>query len=245
MADKKKENTDYRKAANSFSIVMVLFLSASFIFETIDSDSITDYSFSVVLMVAALAIVIGLIKTTIHHHKLAFNVPISIFAFYTFLLFFNNWAISHYFLVCFALCVLSCIYFNFARSVVFVIVQNVAIGLLILRDNPVSGIGVSLMATLINWAICLLGQITMLLITRSATVVLNKALEQQHSFSNLLATTENYIAMVDQRNKVVYASKTLSKMGDIEDPVLVQGFRDGPLSIFSPEKPLNCTRGKC
>ena len=241
MADKKKENTDYRKAANSFSIVMVLFLSASFIFETIDSDSITDYSFSVVLMVAALAIVIGLIKTTIHHHKLAFNVPISIFAFYTFLLFFNNWAISHYFLVCFALCVLSCIYFNFARSVVFVIVQNVAIGLLILRDNPVSGIGVSLMATLINWAICLLGQITMLLITRSATVVLNKALEQQHSFSNLLATTENYIAMVDQRNKVVYASKTLSKMGDIEDPVLVQGR---PLIDLFPGKTLKLYAGK-
>jgi len=243
MADKKKENTDtgYRKVANVFSVLMVIFLSASFIFETMISGTVSDYSFDAVIMVAALAIVFAIIKTTIHHYKLALSVPMTIFVFYTILMIINRWSISHYFLVCFTLCVISCIYSNFARSLVFVIAQNILIGILILRGNPVSGEGVHILVTLSDWAFCLLGEVSLLLITRSATTVLNKAIEQQHSFNELLATTENYVAMIDERNKVVYASKTLSKMGNVEDPQLVGGR---PLIDLFPGRTLKLYAGK-
>jgi len=241
MANKTKEYTGYRKTANTFSIVMVLFLSISFLVETMIVGTVSDYSFSILIMIAAMATVFAMIKTTLHHNKLAFNVPTAIFVFYTFLMVFNKWSISHYFLVCFTLTAISCIYSNFVRSVVFVIVQNIVVGILILRGNPVSGEGVSILATLANWAISLLGQITLLLITRSATVLLSKAMEQQHSFSDLLATTENYVAMVDERNKVVYASKTLAQMGNVDDQSLVQGR---PLIDLFPGKGLKLYAGK-
>jgi len=243
MADKnkKKENTGHQKVANFFSIIVLLFLSGSFIIETMFAGTIDDYSFSAVVMVVALAILIAILRTAVNYNKLAFNVPVAILLFYTLLMVINRWNISHYFLVCFVLCVISCTYSSFARSVVYVVVQNIFIGILILRGNPVSGAGMPLLATLVNWAICILGQITLLLITRSATVVLERALEQQDSFSNLLATTENYVAMIDQRNKVVYASKTLSKMGNVEDQSLVQGW---PLIDLFPGRSLKLYAGK-
>jgi PAS domain-containing protein len=241
MADKKKENTGYQKVANAFSILMLLFLSASFVIESMVSDTMPDNSFNILVMVISFAILFAIIRTTIYQYKLAFNVPIAILIFYTFLMVINKWSVSHYFLVCFTLCVISCIYSSFIRSVVFVIVQNIVVGVLILRGNPVSGEGVSLLTTMVNWVICLLGQISLLLITRSATVILNKAIEQQHSFSDLLATTENYVAMIDERNKIVYASKTLSKLGDVEDPALIQGR---PLIDLFPGRGLKLYAGK-
>jgi two-component system chemotaxis sensor kinase CheA len=81
----------------------------------------------------------------------------------------------------------------------------------------------------------------MLVVTRSATILLNRALEQQDSFRSLLATTENYIAMVDESNKVIYASKTLSQLGDVDEPSLVQGR---PLMDLFPGKSLKLYAGK-
>jgi len=241
MADKKKENTSYRKVANVFSILISVFLSAFFIIETRIDGTISEYGFTGLVIAASLAIIFGMLRTSINHYKLAFNVPVAILIFYTILMVISRWNNSHYFLVCFTLCVISCLYSNFVRSVVFVILQNLFIGYLLLRGTPVSGNGIPLLTALINWVICALGEATLLLITRSATVVLNKAIEQQHSFADLLATTENYVAMIDERNKVVYASKTLALMGSIEDSALVQGR---PLIDLFPGRSLKLYAGK-
>jgi two-component system chemotaxis sensor kinase CheA len=78
-------------------------------------------------------------------------------------------------------------------------------------------------------------------LTRSATIVLAKAVENKNSFRDLLDTTENYVAMIDSKNEVVYASKTLSRLGNIEEPELVQGR---PLIDLFPGKSLKIQAGK-
>jgi len=81
----------------------------------------------------------------------------------------------------------------------------------------------------------------MLIITRSATITLTKAIEHQTSFNNLLLTTENYVAMVDENNKVVYASKTLSSLAGVDEPASVQGW---PLIDLFPGKKLKVFAGQ-
>jgi two-component system chemotaxis sensor kinase CheA len=79
------------------------------------------------------------------------------------------------------------------------------------------------------------------MLTRSATTVLDKALVQQTSFMNLLASTENYVAIVDENNIVLYASKTLSQLGMAEEPTFVQGR---PFIDLFPGRTLKLYAGK-
>ncbi|MDR3019577.1 MAG: hypothetical protein LBU66_01575, partial [Treponema sp.] len=223
MAKKKIENTKHRKIANASSIMIMLFMTASFAFETFMKNIQVNYGVAGLIALATFLILISIIRNTINHYKLAFNVPIVILVFYTFLMLLSGWNVSHYFIMCIALAAISCIYSSFNRTTTFIVAQNIVIGFLVIRGFPVGGPGMSFSVILINWAVFLFSSIIMLAVKRAATVVLNRAVEHQNSFRNLLETTENYVAMVDDRNEIVYASKTLSQLGNVEDPTLVQG----------------------
>jgi len=153
----------------------------------------------------------------------------------------GGWRSSQYFLVCFAICGISCLYSNFNRTIGYIIAQNIVIVALVLTGNPVAGRGISIIMIAIYWAVCLFGSIILLILTRSATIVLDKALKQQNSFMNLMSNTENYVAIVDQENKIVYASKTLSQLGMVEEQTLVQGR---PLIDLFPGRSLKLYAGK-
>ena len=241
MAKKKNENVKSRKIANIASVLMIIFMSAAFIIEIRMANIEINYPIAGLFIILALTIVISIITNTINHYKLAFNVPIVLILFYTSLMVLSNWYSSRYLLVCLFLCAISCIYSSFNRTAIFVLFQNVLIGFLILRGTPISGQGASLFSVLINWAITLFGSLIMLLLTRYATVILNRALQQQNSFMDLLTTTENFVAMIDERNQVVYASKTLSQLSSTEDPSLVQGR---PLIDLFPGKSLKLYAAK-
>jgi len=241
MKKNEKKNTKYQKAANISSIVMVFFLSAVFILEAWLTGM--EYSKGLVgfLIVLALVIVITRIKGTHDYSLLAFTVPFILLLFYTALMKISGWSFSQYFLICFAICGISCIYTNFSRTIAYIITQNIFVLLLVLTGNPVAGQGVTPEMVLFNWAVCLFGSLLLLMLTRSATVVLDKALEQQNAFMNLLSSTENYVAIVNERNKVIYASKTLSQLGMVEEPTLVQGR---PLIDLFPGRSLKLYAGK-
>jgi two-component system chemotaxis sensor kinase CheA len=239
--NKKKENAKTRNIANFSSISMVIFLSAAFILETYLTNVKVSYSVSVVVMAAALFIIIAIIRSSINHYKMAFNVPFVLLLFYTALMLLSKWNATHYLFICLALCAISCMYANLNRTIAFIIAENIMIGLLLFRGYPIDGPGTPIFVVLINWAVYLFGSIIMLLINRLATIVLNKALEHQTAFMNLLDTTENYAAIIDERNQIVYASKTLSLLGSVEDPILVQGR---PLIDVFPGKSLKVFAGK-
>jgi len=243
MAEKKNktEKTKYLKIANFFSVAMVVFLSVAFITESMLGETAVDNSFAALIMLLAFIIVISIIKTARNYYKLAFNVPFVLLLFYTLLMMASKWSSPHYFLVALSLSAISCIYSSYNRTIAFIITQNILIGLLILRGSPVGGPGASFEVVIVNWVICLLGGLIMLLLTRSATVALSRAVEHQLSFGNLLATTENYFAMIDDQNKVVYASKTLALLGDVEDQTLVQGR---PIIDLFPGRSLKIYAGK-
>jgi len=241
MAKKKNENLRALRIANFSSITMVFLLSAAFIFETMLSRIQVSYSFSVFIMLITLLIVISIISNSINPAKLALNVPLVIMLFYMILMSICRWNSSYFLLVCTLLCAISCIYSSFYRTVAFIVVQHLIIAWLFLTNVPVAGQGTPALVAVIIWVICLFSSLIMLFITRLATIALNKALENQNSFNDLLATTENYIAMINRRNEIIYASKTLSTMGNVDDLELVQGR---PFIDLFPGKSLKIFAGK-
>jgi len=241
MAVQKKGNLKSIKIGNIASLVMVLFLSASFIVETMISDITANINYAYLYLAITLIILILFFRTAQNNFKLAFNVPFVILIFYTALMFLCGWKIGHYLLICLAICAISCIYSHFNKTLTFVLFQNAFIGVLLLSGVNIGGQETPLLIVIINWAISLFASIILLILTRVATTVLNKALEHQQSFMDLLHSTENYVAMIDERNEIVYASKTLANLGSVDDPVMVQGR---PILDMFPGRSLKRYAGK-
>jgi two-component system chemotaxis sensor kinase CheA len=240
--EKKKNRSRSRGVANVSSVLMVVFLSVSFVMETLLTSTPVNYSVAGLVMIMTLMIVIAIIRNSINHYKMAFNVPFVLLLFYTALMLLSKWYTNHYLLIGFSLCAISCVYSHLSRTIAFVIAENLLIGFLVLKGYPIGGQGVPLFPTVaVNWVICVFGSIIMIFLTRKATVVLNRAIEHQNSFKNLLDTMENYVAMINERNQIVYASKTLSQLGSVEDPVFAQGR---PLIDIFPGKSLKILAGK-
>jgi two-component system chemotaxis sensor kinase CheA len=241
MRNEKDKNIKYQTAANISSIAMVVFLSAAFMLEAWQTGSEYNMVMAGFCMLLTLVIVTLAIKDFHDFSLLAFSIPFVLFLFYTALMMIGGWSFSQYFIVCFAICGISCIYSSFNRTIGYIAAQNIVVLLLVLTGNPVAGKGVPLVVILVNWAVCLFGSLILLMLTRSATIVLDKALEQQNSFMKLLSSTENYVAIVDERNRIIYASKTLSQLGKVEEPTLVQGR---PLIDLFPGRSLKLYAGK-
>jgi two-component system chemotaxis sensor kinase CheA len=220
---------------------MAVFLCAIFIFEEWLTRANHNKILYISSMLLTLVILVTSIKSTRNYSSLAFFIPFVLFLFYTVLMMIGDWSFSQYFIICFAICGISCLYSNFNSTTAFIVVQNIIILLLVLMGNPVAGRGVRLVIILINWVVFLFADIILLTLTRSATIVLDKALMQQNSFMNLLASTENYVAIVDEHNKVLYASKTLSQLGMVEEQTLAQGR---PLIDLFPGRSLKVYAGK-
>jgi len=233
-------NSGYYKVANISSILAVLFLSATFAFETIVFKGIPLNRIMICLAVA-LAIIIFVIVTTKDKASLALLIPGVLFIFYTVLMIMDGWRASSYLLICLCFCGISCLYSNFLRTILYVILQNIVIGVLIIRGVPVIGQNIPLPTVLITWLFTLFGLLILLLLTRSATVVLNSVIDEVNSFRNLLSTTENYVAMLDNLNHVIHVSKPLSQLTKIEDPELTKGR---PLIDLFPGRELKLLAGK-
>lgn len=224
MAYKKSENIKLQKVANVSSVLAILFTGAALFFETwLSGATVNILIFSAVLAVALGIVIFLIIKSAEIYHKLAFIVPFILLLFYTASILVFKWNSSHYFFACLFLCTVSCLYSDFNKSLSFIIIQNISIGVLLFLDVPVFGYDVDLFSAINNWVIFLFCSLIILMITRYATVILNRAIEHRNSFWNFLDTTENYIAILDQNNEIIYASKNMTVLGNIEESTLIHG----------------------
>jgi len=223
MAENKSIQLRSRKVANGLSILMFIILCAVFFVESMVFNLEVNYVYAALFIVFAIIIIVIVLRQTDNWHNLAFNMPFVLLLFLTALILFFNWHTEQFFILCLAICVVSCIFSSFFRSLLFIIAQNILVGILFFVNVPIGGEGTPLFIILLNWGICLFASIIMLIITRTVTVHLEKALTNQQSFIDLLDTTENYVAMINERNEVVFASRTLTQLAKTEEPSVVQG----------------------
>jgi len=215
------KNTGHFKIANISAVTLTVFLGVNSIIEAVQKESLSESIMSFG-MVVALILLIPVFRSTKNFSKLAFFIPFIVFLFNIVAMIWGGQG-AYFFIVCLCTCGISCLYANFPLTLFYVVVQAIGVITLCFLNLPIAGDGAPLGIVLINLTVYLFSCLVLLILTRSATVTLTRALDDGNSFRTFLATTANYLAMVDKSNKVIYVSKPLSDLAGIGDPDLTTG----------------------
>ncbi|MDR0706740.1 MAG: hypothetical protein LBF60_02505 [Treponema sp.] len=192
-----------------------------------------------VITLTGLVVLVVVCRTISNYEKLAFWTPGIFFAFLSVLQSIQSrggaWD-EYYLPLCIACCILSCLYDNYTQTLLFVIVQNLTLGVMALSNVPFMGPNSDKILHLLNpelyggISITTLGWMSsvvadfMLMVAFGVLYRRTKAaLERRDSFKTLMDTTPNYIAMVDDLNRVMNISSNLAKLANIENPEWVIG----------------------
>ncbi|MCL2269893.1 MAG: ATP-binding protein [Treponema sp.] len=227
MIANESKNTGYYKAANICAVIIIIFLGiGSFVdsvfYEKGMQEAGTSEGIIGLGMGIALVLLIPVFRSTTNFSSLAFFTPFIIFAYNALIMILSGWS-PYFLIVCLYACGISCLYSNYPLTLAYTTLQIIAVVVLYAMGYPIAGTEVSLSVLLVSAVVFIFSSVIILLLARSATVSLGKALDDGNSFRTFLATTANYLAMVDGSNQVVYVSKPLSDLAGIEDTELAGG----------------------
>jgi len=162
-------------------------------------------------------------KATNDFSSLAFFIPLVLFVLNSVLLGINETHAYFYLLVCIFICGISSLYSNFVQTLFYTLLQTAAIALLYVLGFQIVGAEIPPAGFVGIVFIFLFCCFFMLVITKTATVDLRKVSNESGSFRTYLSTTQNYLAMLDGSNKIVYVSKPMSDFASVENPDLTKG----------------------
>jgi len=210
--------------ANIAAIVMIVFLSSISVLSIIGGQEVSlANSMILITLPVALLLLAFVFRATSDFSKLAFFVPIILFALNSMILITNAQHIYFFLLICFFICGISCLYTNFPQVLSYVLLQSIIIGIFHYFGLPIMGHNIPPIgqtAVLLIFLFCCLFLITL---TKTVTVDLRKISAEANSFRTYLSTTKNYLAMLDNSNRIVYVSKPMSDLARIENPELTKG----------------------
>jgi len=215
-------DTGHYRTANISSVAMIVFLGFNAIFEAMQRESGILEGMTIFSMVVALLLLIPIFRSTREYSKLAFFTPFVLFAFNIIVMMWGGLS-TYFLLICLCACGISCLYANFPLTLVYTAVQALIVGGLLALGYPIAGPNAPLDIILVSLSVFLFSCFVMLQLAQSATVKLRQALDDANSFRTFLATTANFLAMVNHSNKVIYVSKPLSDLAGIADPELAGG----------------------
>jgi len=221
--EKAKARTEARHAiANAAALVMTALLGLLSVLGAMEGHGVTVAG-SLLFTVILLALLVFAFQSVSDYSKLAFYTPFIVFTLNSMVLATNPQHAYFYLLACIFIFAVSCLHTNFPQTLAYAALQTASVLLLFLLGFPVAGPytgGIELAAAfLIFFSTCFF----LLAVTKSTTAKLNKATEEASSFRTYLATTKDYLAMLDGSNRIVYVSKPLSDLARIGDPELTKG----------------------
>jgi len=215
-------NTGHYRTANISAVAVVIFLGCNAIFEAAQYQSGAIEGAMAFSMALALLLLVPIFRSTKDYSKLAFFTPFILLLFNVSILIWSGLS-TYFLLICLCTCGISCLYANFPLTLTYTILQAIGVGTLFALGYPVAGPNAPLDIEVVSLAVFAFSCFVMLKLALSATVKLNRALDDGNSFRTFLATTANYLAMVNHSNQVIYVSKPLSDLAGVEDPELAGG----------------------
>ncbi|MDR3335919.1 MAG: hypothetical protein LBT16_01830, partial [Treponema sp.] len=212
----------YFQAAN----LLAVFSMVSFILVRLPEYVSRElYARAAVLLIAVLGAVVIMVLLMLRVRKtttLAFSIPMIIFICYTAGTLYLRGSF-YYLLVYLVICGIGAAYCDYKKLGRFVLISTAAILVIILLGLPLLGDGVSLNDSLVNWIIAVYVCIFFLMLSRFSTDKSSRSAKALDSFSTLMATTPNLIALVDEMNRVTYISRPLAVLAHIEDYEMAEG----------------------
>ncbi|MCL2601036.1 MAG: hypothetical protein FWD88_07645, partial [Treponema sp.] len=224
MASKRAGTAKRHIVANTAAVTMVVFLGVVSALDIMGHYVTIAEGTLLAAIPTALLLLIFAFKAVNDFSKLAFFVPLVLFVLSTMVLTMDmRHAYFFYLLACFFICGISCLYTSFFRTMAYVLLQAAVIAGFSFLDFSDVGHDVSLIGLIGIYSIFLFCCLFLLVVTKTATVDLQKLSGDADSFKTYLSTTRNYLAMLDGSNRVVYVSKPLSDLAHIENPELTKG----------------------
>jgi signal transduction histidine kinase/CheY-like chemotaxis protein len=217
-------NTDasYLQAASlfaAFSMVAFMFVCLpEYIRHGLYVRAVTLFGFGLFASMIMFLLILYVKKISI----LAFLIPTTIFIFYTAGTVFLGGS-AYYFLVYLVICGIGAAYCDYRKFFLFLVLAHGAVLVLILLGAPLLNRETSIDGMIINWIITVYASISSLMLSRLATEKSSRAASALNSFSTLMATTPNLMALVDGIGRVTYISRPLAHMAHIENSELVVG----------------------
>jgi signal transduction histidine kinase/AmiR/NasT family two-component response regulator len=189
--------------------------------ERADYAGILEMSAFVLIAVVLLLLIIQIAQTT---RSLALMAPLFVFAAYT-----AGTAVMgdfrHYFTVYLVLNVLAGVYFEPQSMLRFLLITHAALGGMALSGIFfLPGSGIERTGQLLTeWVMAFCGSVFVYMITLFARNKSSASVKAEDTFTTLMATTPNLIAMVDELNCITSISKPLAEFAHIKNPALPVG----------------------
>ncbi|MDR0720472.1 MAG: response regulator, partial [Treponema sp.] len=221
---KNNSYTRYYKLANILAFFSVLIFGVFRSFGYLDIQNYASLRLMIIFVLIALSLLVILFRVARKARSLAFFVPFFVFAVYSAgSIIIGDF--SHYFIVYLTLCILAGVYFQPKSLFWFIVFSNAAIlGLFFFGFFLREGSGFSQTSELLtSWIMSVCGSILAYTITKFAWDKNSASVKAEDTFTTLMSTTPNLIAMVDELNCITYISRPLAEFAHIWNPELPVG----------------------
>jgi signal transduction histidine kinase/HPt (histidine-containing phosphotransfer) domain-containing protein/AmiR/NasT family two-component response regulator len=209
-------DSGYFKAANLFA----LFSAVSFILvrlpEYLSKGLYFNAAVNLLFCLAGLIIMVFLMRFAVKVVRLAFFIPLCMFCIYTVGTVLMGGS-TYYFSVYLVICGIGAVYNDFRRLITFCLFSDIVIGILLLNDMPILSRGPASDDAMVNWMIAVYSTVFLLMLSRFSTDKSSRSAKAMDTFSTLMATTPNFMVLIDELNQVTYISKPLAELARIED----------------------------
>ncbi|AEF80929.1 hybrid sensor histidine kinase/response regulator [Leadbettera azotonutricia] len=223
MNNNTNSNVRYYRLANGLIITAII---AFMVFRVIAALSMGEYSGGLIVVGASLIVLllIGIFIKLQKYINSALAVPLLVYFVYIIASFFMD-SFTYFFAVLFIIDSIAVIYFNPKKFLQYSIITNSINIVLIYFRLPGSHFGVELPFSelMVNGVLMLAETVLQFLIILFAADKNSKSIAAENTFSTLMTTTPDMMAMVDELNCITYISDKMAAFANIKDPSLPIG----------------------
>ncbi|MCL1861599.1 MAG: ATP-binding protein [Proteobacteria bacterium] len=213
----------YIQAANIFCFSGIVTFANIKVAEYIRVEQFYD-AIIVVLLCSALIIAIAFLINYIKNISfLSCLIPLLIFTAFTLHNSVHTEGEPYYFCVIMFLCGVCAIYCRYKSLLYLTIFINLVVFILIITGVPLTGSQVTFEGMIILWGSSINVMIILLLLVRFSSDKNMRSSRAESSFSALMTTTPNLVALVDEMNRVTYLSEPMAKLAHIENMEMAVG----------------------
>jgi signal transduction histidine kinase/CheY-like chemotaxis protein len=220
----KSADLRYYRLANTLAFIAVLIFGAFRAKTYLDAGAWDAFFTMTIFAILALGLLLVIFRAAGKSPRIALLAPLVVFAAYTVGTSLNG-AFSHYFVIYIALCILGGVYLYPRGLLHFIILTSLTIAGMMRKGvflGPNTGYS-KLSDVLVDWIMTFCGAVFIYMITWFSRNKTSASVRAEDTFTTLMATTPNLIAMVDELNCITYISKPLAEFAHITNPALPIG----------------------
>jgi signal transduction histidine kinase/CheY-like chemotaxis protein len=214
----------YYRLANTLAFLAVLLFGAIRAKAYLDAGARDAFVTMLIFVLIALALLLVIFRATRNSPWIALLTPLVVFAAYTVGTSLNG-GFRHFFVIYLALCVLGGVYLYPQGLLQFIIITSLTIMGMMWKGlflGPNTGYA-KLSDALIDWSMTFCAAVFLYMITRVSRDKTSASVRAEDTFTTLMATTPNLIAMVNELNCITYISKPMAEFAHITNPALPIG----------------------